>query len=73
MSYDELVKKVLAAMEAVDDYYLNVSHAAVAIAVVLEAAARVADNHGHEENLDCCGCGEEIAAAIRTLKDNNSA
>lgn len=77
MTHNELVEKVAQTLvwkhAGPSDWRFCIDEANIVIAVVLEEAAKVADTHGHKENLDCCGCGEEIAAAIRALKDHNSA
>lgn len=61
-----LHQRVMLAMEIADPFYVNSAHADAAIALVLDEAAKVAlDEYRRSSS------GEEIAAAIRALREGN--
>lgn len=64
-----LLMRVLEAMQEADNYYVSPDQAQVAIALILEEAAKCADRY---EIPMCETSASHIAAAIRALKDQTT-
>ena len=74
----DLLNRAEEAVREVDDYYISIDQVRAVLAVALEEAARVAENISTEAhwrdadlaNLSIRVARNDIAAAIRALKDN---
>lgn len=77
---DKLLQRVEEVMREVDDYYISRDHARAAASLVLEEAAKIADDKATElsqyRDTHCAvqaATAEDIAVAIRQLIPRQSA